>query len=90
MNIKQLLSNIETITILHSDVQVEQTVAAFLKPSVAERATVSNEPQEKNNLRIGVLNTEETKTNSISTEEAEWRFIRIWENGNIELYTSHS
>ena len=91
MKIRQLLSQIKTITIHHADIAVEYTVADFLKMETAPEATILTELNDEFNLRIGVLDTKEAEEQSVPTNgEDEWLFVRISENGTLELYTSHT
>lgn len=94
MKIKTLLSNFKTITILHPDIQVENTTAEFLLNHLPAGASVSEMRGTKGDnptLRIGVLTTEEaTQFKLPVTRDGEWRYIRIQANGCMELYVSHT
>lgn len=91
MKIKTLLSQAQTITITHPDITVENTVADYLYSYIAPEAVVSQKITEGMTVRIGVLDTKEANDLSIPTQgEKEWRYIRISENGTLELYTSHT
>ena len=94
MKVNRILSQIETISILHPDIVVENTAAEFLLSHLAPGVKISTETETRAghpDLRIGVLGTEEAAQLNLPVEPgSEWRFIRIQPDGRIELYASHS
>jgi hypothetical protein len=94
MNISDSLARIQTIHVRHPELPVEQTVAEFLQPKVGPSADISDANQDSLTgpvLRVGVLSPEEAgAVDSRLADQDEWRFVRIQDNGDIELYASHT
>ncbi|MCB1124314.1 MAG: hypothetical protein KJT03_22370, partial [Verrucomicrobiae bacterium] len=91
MKLKQLLSQIRDVTLLHPDITVEKTTARFLLGLIAPHAQIHEDAAQRPGLRIGVVDATESEALSLPVvPESEWRFIRIRKTGTIELYVSHT
>ena len=94
MNVKELLKEAKSVTILHPTIPVETTVAEWLIPFTSPDTPISTAPKtaiDDPTIRIGVLSDDEASAYQIPTgDQKEWRFLRIQPGGVIEIYVSHT
>jgi len=90
MTIKQVLSKIGSIEILHQDIVVENTVRQFLQEYTGpETAAIGGDASPV--LKIGVMEPAEAASiDSRLSKTEEWLYVKVSPTGSIQLYVSHT
>jgi hypothetical protein len=94
MNLARILSRIRSISILHADIPVEQTVGNLLLSHASQGTQlIAGKPDAASSpaLHLGVLGPEKAELlDKRLAGEEEWLYAKVTETGDVQLYVSHT
>lgn len=90
MTIKTLLSDIQSIRVLHEEIPVERTAADLLKAHAGKGVEIITTPANASpSIELGVLSSEEAAAvDPRLTGMEQWQYVRITSSGLVQLFVS--